>query len=247
MNKGWTIHFSKYKPSPTIFRKIQSIDIFLSVPGLHHTRWVWSNLYQHCTGKLAGIFTMGPQYQPGHKAKQIPCVPFPTSFWASFPPRCGMEGYPIPLIISDPPFPGCHSLEPTQFVGSSIGVNTLRSMFLFPLSVFTSRYFPYYEPLMSLILHWFSGEIGWFHSTCWGWAALCEQVTQSQRKISFDYLSRERNPIECVHYFPTEEEAAIVGFEAVVDGRLIQSQVDESWDWVTVIGLNNIGCPKKKF
>ena len=94
-----------------------------------------------CTGKLAGIFTMGPQYQPGHMAKKIPCVPFPTSFWASFPPRCGMEGDPIPLIISAPPFPGCHSLEPTQFVGSSIGVNTLRSMFLFPLSVFTSRYF----------------------------------------------------------------------------------------------------------
>ena len=47
MNKGWTIHFSNYKPSPTIFRKIQSIDIFLSVPGLHHTRWVWSNLYLH--------------------------------------------------------------------------------------------------------------------------------------------------------------------------------------------------------
>ena len=141
MNKGQAIHFSNYKPSATTFRKIQSIDIFLSVPGLHHTRWVWSNLYLHCTGKLAGIFTMGPQYQPGHKAKKIPCVPFPTSFWASFPPRCGMEGDPIPLIISDPPFPGCHSLEPTQFVGSSIGANTLRPMFLFPLSVFTSRYF----------------------------------------------------------------------------------------------------------
>ena len=57
-------------------------------------------------------------------------------------------------------------------------------------------------------------------------------MTQSQRKISFDYLSRERNPIECVHYFPTEEEAAIVGFEAEVDGRLIQSQVDESYSTV---------------
>ena len=141
MNKGRTIHFSKYKPSATTFRKIQSIDIFLSVPGLHHTRWVWSNLYLHCTGKLAGIFTMGPQYQPGHKAIKFHCVPFPTSFWAFFSPRCGgrgMEGNPS---ISDPPFPECHSLELTQFVGSSIGVNTLRSMFLFPLSVFTSRYF----------------------------------------------------------------------------------------------------------
>ena len=57
-------------------------------------------------------------------------------------------------------------------------------------------------------------------------------MTQSQRKISFDYLSRERNPIECVHYFPTEEEAAIVGFEAEVGGRLIQSQVDESYSTV---------------
>ena len=72
-------------------------------------------------------------------------------------------------------------------------------------------------------------------------------MTQSQRKISFDYLSRERSPIECVHYFPTEEEAAIVGFEAEVDGRLIQSQVDESREVIMliVIGLNNTGCPKR--
>ena len=39
------------------------------------------------------------------------------------------------------------------------------------------------------------------------------------------FCKRERNPIEFVHYFPTEEEAAIVGFEAEVDGRLIQSKV----------------------
>ena len=53
-------------------------------------------------------------------------------------------------------------------------------------------------------------------------------MTQSHRTIIYAYYSRERNPIECVHYFPTEEEAAIIGFEAEVDGRLIQSQVDES-------------------
>ena len=70
-------------------------------------------------------------------------------------------------------------------------------------------------------------------------------MTQSQRKISFDYLSRERSPIECVHYFPTEEEAAIVGFEAEVDGRLIQSQVDKSREVIMLNGLNNTGCPKK--
>ena len=70
-------------------------------------------------------------------------------------------------------------------------------------------------------------------------------MTQSQRKISFDYLSRERNPIECVHYFPTEEEAAIVGFEAEVDGRLIQSQVDKSREVIMLNSLNNTGCPKK--
>ena len=70
-------------------------------------------------------------------------------------------------------------------------------------------------------------------------------MTQSQRKISFDYRSRERNPIECVHYFPTEEEAAIVGFEAEVDGRLIQSQVEESREVIMLISLNNTGCPKK--
>ena len=43
--------------------------------------------------------------------------------------------------------------------------------------------------------------------------------------MTLNILRRERNPIECVHYFPTEEEAAIVGFEAEVDGRLIQSKV----------------------
>ena len=43
--------------------------------------------------------------------------------------------------------------------------------------------------------------------------------------LTLNILRRERNPIECVHYFPTEEEAAIVGFEAEVDGRLIQSKV----------------------
>ena len=39
------------------------------------------------------------------------------------------------------------------------------------------------------------------------------------------YMNKERNPIECIYYFPVEESAAVVGFEAEVDGRLIQSKV----------------------
>ena len=39
------------------------------------------------------------------------------------------------------------------------------------------------------------------------------------------YTNKERNPIECIYYFPVEESAAVVGFEAEVDGRFIQSKV----------------------
>ena len=39
------------------------------------------------------------------------------------------------------------------------------------------------------------------------------------------YINKERNPIECIYYFPVEESAAVVGFEAEVDGRFIQSKV----------------------
>ena len=57
-------------------------------------------------------------------------------------------------------------------------------------------------------------------------ACLRVQIAKAMHLIII-FCKRERNPIECVHYFPTEEEAAIVGFEAEVDGRLIQSKVNK--------------------
>ena len=41
------------------------------------------------------------------------------------------------------------------------------------------------------------------------------------------YVNKERQPIEVVYYFPVEEEAAVVGFEAEVDGRTITGKVQE--------------------
>ena len=41
------------------------------------------------------------------------------------------------------------------------------------------------------------------------------------------YVNKERQPIEVVYYFPVEEEAAVVGFEADVDGRTITGKVQE--------------------
>ena len=107
-----------------------------------------------CTGKLAGIFTMGPQYQPGHKAKKIPCVPFPTSFWASFPPRCGMDGDPIPFIISDPPifrmpFFGAHPVCGLVYWCQHTQIHVPVPLVSVHLKVFSC------EPLRSFILHLF--------------------------------------------------------------------------------------------
>ena len=38
-------------------------------------------------------------------------------------------------------------------------------------------------------------------------------------------LFRENRPIECIYFFPVEEGAAVVGFEAEVDGRVIKAKV----------------------
>ena len=46
------------------------------------------------------------------------------------------------------------------------------------------------------------------------------EVTVLQR-----YVNKEENPIECEYFFPIEEEAAVVGFKAEVDGRILVSQV----------------------
>jgi hypothetical protein len=39
------------------------------------------------------------------------------------------------------------------------------------------------------------------------------------------YVNRESNPIETIYKFPIEEEAAVVNFEAIIDGRTIKTQI----------------------
>ena len=38
-------------------------------------------------------------------------------------------------------------------------------------------------------------------------------------------MFRESRPIECIYFFPVEEGATVVGFEAEVDGRVIKAKV----------------------
>jgi hypothetical protein len=45
--------------------------------------------------------------------------------------------------------------------------------------------------------------------------------------VSQRYENREKTDIECIYFFPVEEEAAVVEFIATLDGREIKSQVRE--------------------
>ena len=42
-----------------------------------------------------------------------------------------------------------------------------------------------------------------------------------------DYVNQEANPIEVIYSFPVEESAAIIGFEASINGHVIVAQVKE--------------------
>ena len=44
-------------------------------------------------------------------------------------------------------------------------------------------------------------------------------------RVSQRYVNKEKTDIECVYFFPVEEEAAVVEFLATLDGREIKSQV----------------------
>ena len=44
------------------------------------------------------------------------------------------------------------------------------------------------------------------------------------------YVNHEANPIEAIYRFPIEEEAAVVSFEAVIDGRTIKTQIKKKED-----------------
>ena len=44
------------------------------------------------------------------------------------------------------------------------------------------------------------------------------------------YVNHEAHPIEAIYRFPIEEEAAVVSFEAVIDGRTIKTQIKKKKD-----------------
>ena len=49
----------------------------------------------------------------------------------------------------------------------------------------------------------------------------------AQVEVTQQFVNRERNPIECVYFFPVEEEAAVVDFTAELEGREIQTAIKE--------------------
>ena len=49
----------------------------------------------------------------------------------------------------------------------------------------------------------------------------------SQVTVTQSYVNCEAAPIECTYYFPVEEEAAVVDFEAELEGRVIKTSVKE--------------------
>jgi Ca-activated chloride channel family protein len=53
-------------------------------------------------------------------------------------------------------------------------------------------------------------------------SGFCARVSVAHR-----YVNRESAPIEAVYVFPLDEGAAVCGFEAVVDGRLVVAHVEE--------------------
>lgn len=49
----------------------------------------------------------------------------------------------------------------------------------------------------------------------------------SEIKVAQRYVNAESNPIEAVYFFPVEEEAAVISFEAKVDDRKISTKIKE--------------------
>ena len=49
----------------------------------------------------------------------------------------------------------------------------------------------------------------------------------AQVSVIQEYVNQENNPIEVHYSYPVEESAAIVGFEAVIDGHEIVAEVKE--------------------
>ena len=47
----------------------------------------------------------------------------------------------------------------------------------------------------------------------------------SEITVEQKYFNRESKPLEAVYFFPVEEEAAVVDFEAEIDGRKIKTEV----------------------
>jgi len=49
----------------------------------------------------------------------------------------------------------------------------------------------------------------------------------AQVEVTQKYVNKEKNPIEAIYFFPVEEEAAVVGFTAELEGRTVKTVVKE--------------------
>ena len=49
----------------------------------------------------------------------------------------------------------------------------------------------------------------------------------AQVEVTQEFVNREQNPIECVYFFPVEEEAAVVDFTAELEVRKIKTRIKE--------------------
>merc|ERR1712142_1332650 len=45
--------------------------------------------------------------------------------------------------------------------------------------------------------------------------------------ITQEFVNKEKNPIECIYFFPVEEEAAVVDFTAELEGRKVVTKIKE--------------------
>jgi len=52
--------------------------------------------------------------------------------------------------------------------------------------------------------------------------------TSAQVEVIQNYVNKEKDPIECIYFFPIEEEAAVVKFTAELAGRTIKTAIKES-------------------
>lgn len=49
----------------------------------------------------------------------------------------------------------------------------------------------------------------------------------AQVEVEQEFVNKEAGPIECIFFFPVEEEAAVINFTAELEGKTIKTEVKE--------------------